>query len=261
VLNNYKVAVMLGKYDEKSNALAERLMEYVKNGGTLLLNIKQVNEFFPTEFLGLERNNALADASAGNALEVNGAVRSPSDGNTFALPEKYEMERVTLKGATTLLEDASGNVLACKNSFGKGNVIVSMIDCLVPKNNMGNQDENVLGNMVYGKKFPFVEYFLKNIVREVLPLEVKGDIEYGLNKLSDGWLLYLINNKGVTKFTNKEQVLDISKTAKVEVFLRNIKASTVTELREQKIVPKDDKNNSFNIEVPPGAVRVFKIGN
>lgn len=258
VLNNYKVAVMLGKY-AKSKALAERLMEYVQNGGTLLLNIKQVNEFFTTEFLGLERNNDLTEVSDRNALEVKGPVRSTTDGKMFDLPESYEREAVKLKGATLLLEDAGGNILACRNKFGKGNVIVSTVDCLVPNGNADDKDENPLGKMVYGKKFPFVEYFLKNIVNEVLPLEVKGDIEYGLNKLPDGWLLYLINNKGVTKFTNKEQILDISKTAKVEVFLRDIKVSKITELRFQRAVAKNDKNKSFTVDVPSGDIRVVKI--
>jgi hypothetical protein len=96
-------------------------------------------------------------------------------------------------------------------------------------------------------------------VNEVLPLEVKGDIEYGLNKLSDGWLLYLINNKGVTKFTNKVQVLDVTKTANVEVSLRNIKASEITELREQRTVPKNHKSNSITVAVPPGEIRVVKL--
>jgi uncharacterized protein Smg (DUF494 family) len=96
-------------------------------------------------------------------------------------------------------------------------------------------------------------------VNEVLPLEVRGDIEYGLNKISRGWLLYLINNKGVTKFTNKEQVLDISKTAKVEVFLRDIKVSTIIELRNQRTLSTGSKNNSFTIEVPPGSIRVVRI--
>ena len=148
------------------------------------------------------------------------------------------------------------SILACKNTFGKGQVIVATVDCLVPRD---EQKGDVLVNRVYGKKFPFVEYFLKNIVSEVLPLEVKGDIEYGLNKLADGWLLYLINNKGVTKFTNKEQVLDLSKTAKIEVFLKDIKAATITELREQKDIRKDVKNNSFTVDVPPGDIRIIKI--
>ncbi|MFA6569422.1 MAG: hypothetical protein WCS96_14515 [Victivallales bacterium] len=262
VLENYKVAVMLGRY-QKSKALAERLMEYVKNGGTLIINMTQVNEFFPAEFLGVERAEVPDNVRDMYAVKVKLPVRSTCDGRMLDLPENesYEMEAVKLKGAVPLLEDAGGNVLACKNSFGKGNVIISTIDCLVPKTSFNGADDKVLNQLVYGKKFPFVEYFLKNIVGEVLPLEVRGDVEYGLNKLPDGWLLYLINNKGVTKFTNKEQTLDMTKTAKVEVSLRNIKAAAITELREQKTVLKDDKNNSFSIEVPPGNVRVLKIKN
>lgn len=256
VLNNYKVAVMLGKY-KNDKALAERLMEYVKNGGTLLINIKQVNEFFPMDFLGFEKKNITAN----NSIDVKSPIRSVSNGKTFALSETYETEPIKLKGAVLLLEDSAGNVLACKNKFGKGQVLVSAIDCMIPKTNFNGADEKVLNQLVYGKKFPFVEYFLKNIVSEVLPLEVTGDIEYGLNKLPDGWLLYLINNKGVIKFTNKEQTLDPSKTAKVEVLLRNIKASFITELREQKAIAHDEKNNSFVVDVPPGGIRVIKIKN
>lgn len=92
-----------------------------------------------------------------------------------------------------------------------------------------------------------------------MPLDVKGDIQYGLNKLDDGWLLYLINNKGVTKFVDKKQAVDLSKTAKVEVFLKDIKSSGIIELREQKVIAQDDKCNSFTIEIPSGDVKVIKI--
>lgn len=253
VLKNYKAAVMLGNHPG-NKAVAKRLVEYVKDGGTLLINIQQINEFFPAKFLGFERATGPASPE-----EVKGPVRSIFDGKTFALSAGYEYEPVKLKGATPLLEDSSGNVLACKNSFGRGHVIVSTVDFMVPRNNMEYQGWDVLSKMVYGQKFPLVEYFLAGIVEEVLPLEVKGDIEYGLNKLDDGWLLYLINNQGVTKFTNKEQILDLSKTAQVEVFLRCIKATTVTELREQKAIECGDQNHVFTVDVPPGAIRVIKI--
>lgn len=250
-LNNYKVAVMLGKY-AKDKALAERIMAYVKNGGTLLLNINQINEFYPATFLGFERTG-IRDNTSGRHV-VQGPVRSLPAGKSFALLDTYEMEAVTLKGATPLLEDAGGNVVACQNRVGKGNVIVATVDYLLPKTDRADWPGGV-----YGKTFPFIEYFLGNFVRETLPLEVKGDVEYGLSKITGGWLLYLINNQGVTKFTNKEQVLDISKTAKVDVSLKGIKLAKVTELREQRAIPKDDKNNSFTMHVPSGNIRVVKI--
>lgn len=254
ILNNYKVAVMLGKYKD-DKALSERLMEYVRNGGTLLLNIKQVNEFFPVDFLGFEKKNNTANSS----MKVKSPVRSMIDGKTFALAEDYGFEAVRLNGAVSLLEDASGNVLASKNKYGKGFLMVAFVDGMVPQNDMSYQKWDVLNKLVYDKKFPFVEYFLSGIVREALPLEVKGDIEYGLNKVSDGWWLYLINNKGVTKFTNKEQVLDPSKTAEVKVWLKDMKVSAITELRENKKIERDEKINAFSINVPPGEVRIVKI--
>ena len=251
VLDSYKVAALLGDYPW-NEALAGRLMEYVENGGTLLINVKQLGKHFPISFAGVERTNS--DKPVGNM------VSSQLDGGKFTLTEPYDCEAVNLKGARPLMTDSAGNVLACSNAYGKGRVIVATVDCMVPKN---GDDKNVyfMDSMVYRKKFPFVEHFLKAFTRETLPLEVKGDIEYGLNKLSDGWLLYLINNKGVTKFTNKAQTLDLSKTAKVEVSLKDIKVSRISELRERIEIPLDAIGNSFAVEVPPGGVRVIKLHN
>ena len=249
VLNKYKVAVMLGSY-AKDKALAERLMEYVKDGGTLFINVKQLNEFFPESFTGIERTGAIQP--------VKGDALSLSDNAKIALPGEYECEKINLKGAKAVLADSGNNTLASVNNYGKGRVIVATVDYLVPKNDLSKQGD-VLGSFVFGKEFPLPVYFMKQIVKEVLPLEVKGDIQYGLNKLDDSWLLYLINNKGVTKFVDKIQSVAPSKTAKVEVFLKDLQSSGITELREQKVITLDEKRNSFTIEVPPGEVKVIKI--
>gem|GEM_PF-1482063 len=257
VLDNYKVAAMLGKYP-KSEALAQRLMEYVKSGGTLLLNVEQLNEFFPAEFTGVQRPDSHRETGRSYAA-VKGSVQSLPDGKILTLPEEYEMEVVKLEGATSLLADADGNVLACTNQFGKGNVILSTVRWMVPKDDLASKRGDCLTKMVYGRRFPLIEFFLKEFVSETLPMEVRGDIQYGMNRLADGWLVYLINNKGVTKFTNKAQSLDVSKTAKVQVSLRKIRAETITELRRQEAIQVEHGSNSFTIEVPPGGIRVVRI--
>ncbi len=251
VLNNYKAAAMLGRYP-KSKSLAERLMQYVKTGGTLLINVEQLNEYFPATFTGINRENA-------EMTTVNGTIRSACGRESFDLPDEYECAVVTMTIATPLLKDSQGTVLACKNTFGAGNVIVSTVNWMVPKDDTVGKGGYYLIKRVYEKRFPFVEYFLSQFAHETLPVEIKGDIQYGMNKLDDGWIVYLINNKGVTKFTNKAQSLDMSKIARVEVFLRNIKAETITELSGQKTVPKEHRSNSFTIDVPPGDVRIIKI--
>jgi len=251
VLNDYKVAAMLGRYP-KSKALAERLMEYVKTGGTLLINIEQLNEFFPATFTGINWKNT-------EMTTVNGIIRSTCGRESFDLPDEYECAVVTMNSATPLLKDSQGNVLACKNTFGAGNVIISTVNWMVPKDDTVGKSGDYLIKLVYEKRFPFIEYFLSQFTQETLPVEIKGDIQYGMNKLDDGWIVYLINNKGVTKFVNKAQSLDMSKTARVEVFLRDITAATITELRGQKILQKEHRSNAFTIEVPPGDIRIIKI--
>lgn len=256
VLNGYKVAALLGTYP-KSEALTRRLMEYVANGGTLLLTIAQANEFFPGSFLGWKRLSASGVAAP--SFDIRNPVRSLPDGTSFELPEPYAAEPVALGEATPLLVDAGGAVLASVNRYGNGRVIACAVDCLVPKNPRDCQVPDVLGKLVCGKRFPFVDYFLRNIVDEVLPLAVKGDIEYGLNRLPNGWLIYLINNKGVTKFTNREQALDRSKTARVEVSLKGLRAATITELRGDQPIAYHQNSHRFAVDVAPGDVRVLKI--
>ena len=78
-------------------------------------------------------------------------------------------------------------------------------------------------------------------------------------KVPDGWWVYLINNKGVTKFTTTPETLDFAETAKVTVALRELKAAGVRELREGAPVVFDRDKNAFTLEVGPGDIRIVKI--
>ena len=258
VLNPYKVAVMTGEY-RKNEKMAKTLIEYVKNGGTLLMNIKQLNEFFPASFTGISGMKNGTTGKESKAIKVKSPITSLPENERFQVVGRYEAMPMMLDGAIPLLTDANGEILASLNHFKKGNVIISSVDWLVPKSSDGDTRGNCLKNIVYNKKFPFIEYFLKKFVDETLPMRIQGDIEYGVNKLSDGWLLYLINNKGVTKFTNKPQKLDITKTSTVNVALGEIKAGSIVELRARTALHLDEKSNSFSIDIPPGEVRIVKI--
>lgn len=253
VLNSYKVAIILGKHnlDEK---LSQRLMEYVKNGGTLIINIKQLNEHFPSAFLGFE-NHEKAELST-----VKNPIMLKADGKEFSITEEYCFHKIKLASALPVMIDSDKNVLASMNKYGKGHVIVSTVDYMLPKNDMAGKDTGaVIKDMTSGRKFPFIEILLDRIVKEVLPVEVKGDIEYGLNKIDGGWWLYLINNNGVIKFTNTKESFDITKTARVDVHLNKLNVTGITELREQKDITFDKIKNSFIAEVGPGDVKIFKI--
>lgn len=50
-----------------------------------------------------------------------------------------------------------------------------------------------------------------------MPVSVMGDVQWGVNRTRTGWLLYLINNRGVVKFVDTPEEIDVKKTARVTV--------------------------------------------
>jgi hypothetical protein len=80
-----------------------------------------------------------------------------------------------------------------------------------------------------------------------------------LNKVSDGWWVYLINNKGVTKYTTTPEKLDVAQTARVLVELRALPVASLRELLKDESVRLDRDRNAFPIQVGPGDIRIVKI--
>ncbi len=248
VLRNYRVLFLSGKFDP-DRAFAARLMEYVRKGGTLVINTSQLGKNLPPEFLGVQ--------PTGEKALVANPVLSQQGKEVFRLPAPYEFEKVKLKGAEPLLTDSQRNVLVSLNRYGKGNVILTTPDDLIPKD---TGDPNTPSWAKWGRdvRFPFMDWLMERISREVLPLSVHGKIQYGLNVVKDGLLLYLINNYGIQKTALTEQKIDPTQTVSVQVDLRKLNVKEVTELRsEKKIAVRPD--HTFEVTVPPGEVAVIRI--
>jgi hypothetical protein len=59
---------------------------------------------------------------------------------------------------------------------------------------------------------------LQALCRELLPFEITGDaVQYQINRTREGWIVELVNNRGVTKFPNQPAVIDSSAVAKVRL--------------------------------------------
>jgi hypothetical protein len=243
--------MLLGQYAFDRQTV-KRLKDYVSGGGALVVNIEQVSDLFGEDFTGLARSWKKA--------EVKGTLRNRMNGAETKINESYDYEAVVMRSGRILWEDESGGVLAAINHYGKGNVITTMVNWMVPREDMGKGGgEWGLDRLVRGGEMPLVKLLMDQIVGEVLPVEVKGDIEFGVNKRTDGWLVYLINNKGVIKFTTTAEKLDFAATVKVEVNMRNLSVADVRELREEKDVAWDHGRNSFSINVGPGDIKIILI--
>lgn len=241
-LSNYKVAVLLGKQNINTTIVA-RYMEYVQQGGTLVINARQMTPHFSPEFLGAK--------PTGKTAEVVGPVTDLVSNRTIVLAEPYDYEPLTLSSARPLWTDSAGGILASVNRYGRGRVILTAVDYMMPRNKV-----NVLSTSA---SLPLIGRLMEQIVREVLPITVEGNIQYGLNRVEDGWWLYLINNQGVTKFTQTPDELNPAETAQVTVDLRALRVKEVHELMTNGSATITQKKNTFTIQVGPGDVRVVKI--
>ena len=98
---------------------------------------------------------------------------------------------------------------------------------------------------------------VKRLLDETLPVRVEGNIQYGINSLSDGYLIYLINNNGVKKFTDKQEILDPAASAKVTVFLKDGILKTATELVSGNSL--EISGNAISATVSPGGLAIVKL--
>ena len=78
------------------------------------------------------------------------------------------------------------------------------------------------GAIASGKQqFPVYQKVLREVQRDFMPVTVEGDIQWGVNRTRKGWLVWLMNNKGVTKFQGEDEEVDASATASVKVTLKS----------------------------------------
>lgn len=248
VLKNYRVMFLCGTFnpDEK---LAVRLKEYVAQGGTLAINVRQLGEFLGSDFTGVKRS--------GRTMQVETPVLDASGKKAFELDKPYDFEKIELAGAKVLLTDSGRNVLVAIHRFGKGNVILTTPDHLV------HRMETPWVNPLYGSwprsmKFPFMDWLFSKFSDELLPVKVFGHIQYGVNILDDGLLVYLFNNEGVHKTSMTAQKLDESKRVNIRIDLKNLQVASVAEQRSGKKL-NVASDNSVNVSVGPGDIAIVKI--
>lgn len=231
VLDSYKAAILAGNV-KVTSAMTQILAEYVKKGGTLILNVKQLDEVFPSKFAGLKRTS--------------------QNVNLSDWPD-YTAERVVLCGAEVLTASEKKIPLLTLNHYGKGNVIVSCVDSWVPRLTAESVSHTRRGLL----QFPFIQDVLKRLTEETIPFRVEGDIQFGINKTKGGWLIYLINNKGVTKMADTPEKTDPKAAAKIVVRWNNLPVNNVRELLTCETVPVN--GNSTAVTVPPGEIRILNF--
>jgi uncharacterized integral membrane protein len=101
-----------------------------------------------------------------------------------------------------------------------------------------------------GRPAAISEERLDGLVRECLPVSVEGDpIQYQVNRTGRGWVVELVNNRGVKKKPDEPAVIDPKAVARVTLRLKEPFASATT-WRGGRTFPKPE---TLRLELGPGA--------
>ncbi len=245
-LFDYPVVIAAGDV-ELGAAMRPHLEEYVKKGGTLVLNGRAV--------LG-DRQLKLSDQFLGLALSgthetVEGWI---PEGGAPQPSTPYRVYPGLLLEGTQVLAWAKKDVpLITRRQVGEGAVILT----LCPR--MLGEDE---------RAHPALPYLMNGLTAGLSPVEVRlangeglaGEIMHSLNRTKDGWLVTLINNRGVDK--TPSGIARVNRRAFTDVVLRTkLPVKSVKEYTQPRdlAVEKKGDNHEIRVRVHPGDVQVVGI--
>ncbi len=241
----YAVAMLLGDVTI-TPALAERLKEYVREGGTLVVNAAQKLELLnDLEFLGLELTGGKVEDSIKVEMETGSTA-----GEYRTFTANMDVRRVVLRGAQAVFMSDNNNLpLLTRHQYGQGHVLLATPEYLL----LNGANKKVIN--------PFIRKLLAALQMEVLPFQVEGPCQFLMNRIDAGhWKVVFINNSGVIKHpgAGKEYLLDdYAKDM-------NLVVDADTEVREVlagadiRFTRRSDKKVA-SITIPPGQIMVLDV--
>jgi hypothetical protein len=236
-LNAYR-AVVVGGHIEWSPAWIQRLTDYAKSGGTIVINAAQVKGL-PAQLLGVRPTGAFGEAHNARCLSLGEA---PQDLNG----QIFRYEKIELNGAQTLMQTPTGDPLVTFNKVGKGSVIFSAVPDLL------GEDERIT---------PFAAHMLAHVLADATPVKVSGDIEYLINRTDTGWVVTLFNNNGV--FKPQQGLAQVDRTAYVTatITLPGRQLQSATDWITDKTLEVKTLNGQKTVtaSLAPGAVSIIEL--
>jgi hypothetical protein len=218
------------------------LEDYVRRGGTLVVNAEAARGKIPEKLLGF--------SLTGTFETHEGWI---PDGGELEASTPYQVERGKLAGARPLAWAAPDVPLITRHQVGEGAVILT----LVPR--MMGIDE---------RAHPSLPFLMNGLTERLLPIVVRaadgqplsGQVMYQINRTKGGWLVALVNNRGVDK--TQSGVARVDRRAHADVVLRTslpVKAAKeLTQPRDLQAVKSGDQD-AIALRVHPGDVQVVVI--
>jgi hypothetical protein len=227
-------AVVVGGRVEWSKEWVKQLGDYVRNGGTLILNSAQIKGL-PDQLIGVHLTNSTAEADNAKCLSKGESVQDLSG-------QLFRYEKLELKGAGTLVATTTGDPLVTVNKVGKGSLIFVAVPDLL------GEDERMV---------PFGAHLLTHVFADATPVKVSGDVEYLINRNASGWVVTLLNNNGVWKTQQGMAQVDRSAYVNVSISVKGERVQSATEWTEEKQL--SISADQINVRIAPGGVAVVEL--
>jgi len=236
-LSSYR-AVVVGGHIDWSPAWVQKINDYVRNGGTVVINAAQIKGI-PEQLLGVHLTNETVEADSARCL-------SPGEAPQDLSGQMFRYEKTEVKGANVLLAAANGDPLVTVNKIGKGNVIF----CTLP--DLLGEDERIT---------PFAAHMLAHVFSEATPVRVSGDVEYLINRTESGWVVTLFNNNGVFKPQQGLAHVDRNAYVNATINLGTVKVQSASDWIVDKPLAVQTQNGSqtLKVQIAPGAVAVVEL--
>ncbi|MCD4824582.1 MAG: carbohydrate-binding family 9-like protein [Phycisphaerae bacterium] len=245
VLSTYGAAMLVGNV-EMNGYFVQRLIKYVENGGTLIINARQINGRLPEKFLGCKVTKKRGRGKI---------AFSNLDKSVIVERKPFNFQYLKPTTATTLVSLVEGNKktvpLVLSNKYGKGRVIVTAPDYLKES----------------GSKTQMLKLFshlMRRLNSELLPVAVEGNVEYIVNRNKSGWVVTLINNEGVYKPPGQKPIVKSEENVVAKVILKRNAAAKVSKVSEwltgkELKLAETPQGMEVTLTVPAGDVRIIEF--
>ncbi len=230
-LSGYR-AVVVGGRPELSAEWMKRLEDYVRNGGTVVINAGQFKKL-SEQFAGARLLNTTGEAHNARCL-------SPAEETQDLKGQIFRYEKIELKGAAPFITTLSGEPLVTVNKFGKGSVVLAMVTDLL------GEDERMT---------PFAAHMLAHVFADAVPVKVTGDVEYLINRTANGWIVTMLNSNGVLKTQQGMAQVDRNAYVNVTIAIPGVKSAT----EWTSDTPLKVEGGIVSVRIAPGGVAIVEL--
>jgi hypothetical protein len=237
-IGSYRAVVAGGQIDW-TQAWSKKLEDYVRGGGTVIVNSAQLNGL-PAPLLGVRLTGEKGEAHNARCVAPNEAAQDLHGGI-------FRFDQLELKGAQPLIVTPSNEPLVTVNTVGRGKLVLVVLPDLL------GEDERMP---------PFVAHLLAHLAGDATPVKVDGDVEYLVNRNSRGWVVTVFNDNGVFKPQQGLAQVDRNATVTATISLLGQTIANATEWTASRSLAVNKRNgtpDTVSLTLAAGGIAVVEL--